>query len=78
MVLLKFKNLKILFQGNKLETLQQVSDHLLLEKVRFLGSLSTVPSRCIGPSFNCSPQIFAIFDDLGYVVPLSDKYGREI
>ena len=25
-----------------------------------------VLSRYISPSFNCSPQIFAIFDDLGY------------
>ena len=24
-----------------------------------------VPSRCIEPSFNCSPQILANFDDLG-------------
>ena len=42
-----------------------------------------VLSQCIGPSFNCSPQILAIFDDLGYVVPLplgphlSDKCGQE-
>ena len=26
--------------------------------------------RCIGPSLDCSPQIFQIFDDLGYVAPL--------
>ena len=29
----------------------------------------TVPSQFIRPSFNYSPPIFAIFDDLGCVVP---------
>ena len=29
-----------------------------------------MPSRYVGPLFNCSPQMFAIFDDLGYVVLL--------
>ena len=40
-------------------------DHLLVKKVSVSGSLSTVPGRCIGPSFNRSHQIFAIFYDLG-------------
>ena len=38
--------------------------HLLLKKMNFEDLQVRMPSTCIGPSFNCSPQIFTIFDSV--------------